>query len=158
MILVGMVFGQRLKTIGSEAVFVDRTYCEELKRMQESLAFGMRQEVFDELLDVAKETSTAGWDGEKADPVSEESLRHAMSFLKSLPWGTKAPSISAEPDGYLTLEWYSSPTRVLSISVGAEQELHYAALIGSATIHGKDFFVGEGWKNITDLIGRVARA
>lgn len=143
---------------GSEAaVFVDRRYCEELDRMQEALAVGMRPDVFDELFAVAEETSAAGWDGEGAQPVLDEAVRHAKKILKALPWGTKAPTIGGIPDGSLTLEWYSSPTRVLSICVGTEEELHFAALIGSTTIHGKDYFVGEGKRAILGLIDRVER-
>jgi hypothetical protein len=51
-------------------------------------------------------------------------------LIESLPLGFPRPSISAQPDGQLTLEWYRSPTRTLSISIDPAGVIHYAGLFG----------------------------
>lgn len=142
---------------GPEAVYVHEQYIKEQRRMQEALAVGMHQAAFDELYDVASEASFKGWDGDEGLPVLEETLLHAKAFLESLPWLTRAPSISVHPDGYLSFEWYRSQSRMLSIAVGPQGDLHYAALIGPYTQHGTTFLVGEGRKTILDLIEQVER-
>lgn len=140
-----------------EAVYVDDWYAKVRQQMQDTLAVGMRREAFDEVLAVANEASAVGWDGEGGLPVQDETVCHAQELLKALPLGTRAPSIGVEPDGFLTLEWYKSPTRVLSVSVGPDEALHFAALIGSSAIHGTTFFVGEGRKELIDRIEQIER-
>lgn len=142
---------------GPEAIYVDKQYAEEKRRMQVALAVGMHQAAFEELSDVANEASFKGWDGDEGLPVLEQTRRHAKRFLDALPWLTRAPSVNVHPDGYLSFEWYRSQSRMLSIAVGPEGELHYAALIGPHIQHGKAFFVGDGRKTVLDLIELVDR-
>jgi hypothetical protein len=52
-------------------------------------------------------------------------------LIDSLPLGFLRPSIGAEPDGHITLEWRRSPRRVLSVSVDPDGFLHYAGLFGN---------------------------
>jgi hypothetical protein len=118
----------------------------------------MAKGVFDELCSVADECHSPNWDGYGALPITDETYRLAFRFLEVLPPGTPAPSVGAEPDGHITLEWYSSPTRTLSVSVSPEGELHYAALIGPAKAYGTELFLGASPKVIVDLIHRVMAA
>ncbi len=113
-------------------------------------------EVIDELSGVAKHCSVANWDGYGAVPVAEQTYEQARSFLDALPSGTPVPSVGVEPDGHLTLEWYRSPRRLLSVSVTPEGDLHYAALIGPAKAYGTEPFLGEAPQPIPDLIRRIA--
>ena len=112
--------------------------------------------VTDELSRVAHECGIANWDGYRAAPVAQETYIHARSFLGALPLALPAPSVGAEPDGHITLEWYSSPRHLLSISVSPEGDLHYAALIGPARAYGTEPFCGEVPHSVLDLIRRVA--
>jgi hypothetical protein len=126
------------------------------RRLQESYAFGMAGKgVLSELFQTVKECRDQNWDGYGAEPVSETTSNLAQQFLKALPLGTLAPSIGADPDGHLTVEWYRSPRRTLSVSVSPKGELHYAALVGSATAFGTEPFFGEAPRSIVDLIHRV---
>jgi hypothetical protein len=126
------------------------------RRLQDSYAFGMvGKGVLSELLQTVKECRDANWDGYGAKPVSDGTYHLAQQFLKALPLGTPAPSIGAEPDGHLTVEWYRSARRTLSVSISPEGDLHYAALIGSATAFGTEPFFGEAPRAIVDLIHRV---
>jgi hypothetical protein len=98
------------------------------------------------------------WDGCEASAVSQDTLRNAYSFLESLPIGFPAPSIGAEPDGHLTLEWHRSGRRTLSVSVSPDDELHYAGLFGPSRVYGTEAYFGEVPHSILDLIRRVYSA
>ena len=85
----------------------------------------------------------ADWDGEGAEAISTETYEVASRLLESLPGGTPLPTISAEPDGQLNLEWYQAPRRLLSVSVRADGTLYWAALIGSEDPRGSCQFVDQ---------------
>ena len=63
--------------------------------------------------------------------MEQETYHAAYTLIESLPLGFPRPSIGAEPDGQLTLEWYKSPRRTLSVSVDPDGLLHYAGLYGA---------------------------
>ncbi len=111
--------------------------------------------MFEELSRVFEECREPNWDGFSAQPVSDETYHLAVEFLKALRFGTPAPSIGAEPDGHLTVEWYRSPQRTLSVSISPHGELHFAALLGLAKAYGTEPFIGEVPKFICDLIDQV---
>lgn len=112
-------------------------------------------EVVDDLYKTVEQCSSANWDGYGATPVTRETFMQACIFLEALPLGTTAPSVGAEPDGHLTLEWYRSSRRILSVSISPEGELHYAALLGHRKIYGTEPFCGEVPGIILDIIGQV---
>src|SRR6266404_6219955 len=95
---------------------------------------------FDELGNVWEECKNSNWDGYNAPAVTQDTLRNAYVFLESLPHGIPAPSIAAEPDGELALEWHRSARRTLSVSVTADGNLHYAALFGPNRVYGTEVF------------------
>lgn len=129
------------------------------RKLQDSYALGQQAKgSHNALYQVFEECRQANWDGYGAAPVSVRAFQSACEFLEALPLGTPAPSIGAEPDGHITLEWYHSPRRTLSISVSPEGDLHYAALMGSSKAYGTEPFFGEVSKEIMDLIRRVASA
>lgn len=91
-----------------------------------------------ELENIFEECSSDGWDGERAKPVSKEVLQNASIFFESLPPSVELPQIAAEPDGAVSLEWYRSPEKVVSVSVNPGGQLYYAAAIGERRRHGKE--------------------
>ena len=128
-------------------------------RLQESYILGQRAKgVFSELYKVFADCSQPNWDGYGATSVTEHTLELAGNFLEALPLGMPAPSIGAEPDGHITIEWYRSTRRTLSVSVSPEGELHYAALVGASKYYGTEPFYGNAPKEIVDLIHRVTSA
>lgn len=138
------------------ARFVASQIEESWQQLQKSYAFGMSGKgVFGELYRTLEECREPNWDGYGALPVIDSTYHLAQKFLEALPLGTQAPSICAEPDGHLTVEWYRSPRRTLSVSISPDGFLHYAALIGSATAYGTEPFFGEAPKAIVELIHRV---
>ena len=113
------------------------------------------KEIFRELEEVFQECSSDGWDGERAKPVSKEVLRSTAAFLESLPPGVEPPQIAAEPDGAISLEWYRSPEKVISVSVNPGGEVYYAAIIGTRRNHGKGSVRSGVSDNLLALVGKV---
>lgn len=111
--------------------------------------------VFQELLKTFEECREPNWDGYGAHAVREETYHLAHQFLAALPLRTPVPSIGAEPDGHITLEWYRSPQRTLSVSISQDGELHYAALLEEERICGTETFQARMPDIFTDLIGRL---
>jgi len=107
---------------------------------------------------VATECSSSGWDGYNADPVSADTYGLASQFLKVLPSYSQPTSVGAEPDGHITLEWYHSQRRLLSLSISPEGMLYYAALFGTSKQYGSEPFLGSVPQPIINMIHRVAVA
>ena len=114
--------------------------------------------MFDDLLKTFEECREPNWDGYGAQPVREETYHLAYQFLTALPLSTPLPSIGSEPDGQITVEWYRSPQRTLSVSISPDGDLHYAALLGSAKTCGTEPLTGAVPKVVADLIHRVTVA
>jgi hypothetical protein len=110
--------------------------------------------VFEELLKTFEECREPNWDGYGAQAVREETYHLAHQFLTALPLSTP-PSIGAEPDGHITVEWYRSPQRTLSVSISPDGELHYAALLGAERICGTETFRAKMPRVLSDLIARI---
>jgi len=125
------------------------------RHLRESSAFGIESVLRKELADIWLDCRKPDWDGYEAIPVSWDSFSCAYDLLNSLSLGFPRPSIGAEPDGQITLEWYRSPHRTLSVSVSPDAELHYAALLGPARTCGTEPFFGVIPAIISDLVRRV---
>ena len=113
------------------------------------------QGVFEELLKTFEECRKPNWDGYGAQPVREETYDLAHQFLTALPLSTPVPSIGAEPDGHITVEWHRSPQRTVSVSISPDGELHYAALLGAERICGTETLRARMPTVLSDLIARI---
>ena len=140
-----------------EASFVAIQINKGRQRLQEPYSLNRLKDVLDQLDEVADECGSPNWDGYQAAPVTLDAFKQTYLFLEALPSGMSLPTVGAEPDGHVTLEWYHSPQRTLSVSVSPEGELHYAALIGPNKAYGTEVFFGEVPQSILQLIGRVTR-
>lgn len=112
--------------------------------------------MFGELTEVWEEFKTPNWDGYGALPVERAALRNARSFIEALPLGSPLPSVGAEPDGHVTLEWYRDPRWTLSVSVSPDGMLYFAGLFGTEDVRGSAWFSGEVPESVSLLIRRVA--
>ena len=138
------------------ALFVSEQIDQGKQYFEDSYSLGFRsQGVYDALFTVADECKEPNWDGYDADAVLEETYRVAYSFLESMPLGTPAPSVGVEADGHLTLEWYRSDDRVLSVSIGPDGMTYFAALLGSSRRSGTEPFYGEVSEDILKIIRRL---
>lgn len=139
----------------SEAEHVDKMVQQNRDYLQKSSAFGIESLLRDELAEAWAECQTGNWDGYDAEPVSQVALRNMYIFLEALPLGLCRPSVSADPHGHLTLEWYRNPTRVLSVAVSPDDLVHYSALLGASKTCGTETFFGEVPEIIINLVHRV---
>ena len=97
---------------------------------------------FNELASVCAATGNREWTTAGAKPVDETTFENAATFLKALPLGIIQPEISAHPDGEVEFEWFKSPDRVLTVSIGRSY-INFAALRGAAApVSGRTLFGG----------------
>jgi hypothetical protein len=122
------------------------------RSLHESAAIGIEKVIREELADVWEECREPNWDGHDALPVTWDAYRNSADLLLSLPFGIPAPSVGAEPDGHITLEWHHSRRRTLSVSISPDDQLHYAALLGAGNARGTEPFFGEVPQRILALI------
>lgn len=110
------------------------------------------------LYQLYQDCSQPGWDGYGAFPVSADTLELAIRVLNSLSPDFPKPSFGAEPDGQLTMEWYRSPHRVLSVSISPLGVLYYAVTIGAEQNYGHMPFLGQFPDTLREWIRKVNRA
>ena len=83
-----------------------------------------KQPAIDELIVTWQECKIPNWDGYNAYPVKEETLNYTYAFIQALPLGFPLPSLSAEPDGHLALDWFHDRYWTISVSVGPDGVLY----------------------------------
>jgi len=153
---------QITQAFSDAARYVDRVACESFRQLQDSSSFGVDSAVRDELAAVAEDCREPDWDGYGARPVTQDALRNAYEFLESLYFqpvpGALPPSVGADPDGDLTLEWHRNGRRTLSISISPYGDLNYSALLGPNREFGTEVFYGDVPANIRRLIRRLYAA
>jgi hypothetical protein len=110
------------------------------------------------LLELVRQCSRADWDGFGAEPVSDKAYELARRFVAMLPDTIPMPSVGTEPDGHITFEWYRNPDHVLSVSVGADGSIYYAALLGKKRRSGTEPFNARMPTEILQLARRVKAA
>lgn len=141
------------------AKYVSSSADKKRKHLQSSVFFGLKiNKSFEELQMVFQDCRAANWDGYQAEPVTLETINLAKQFIEAMPLGAPSPSVGAEPDGQITLEWYRSPRQILSVSVSEAGELHYAALFGTRKAYGTEPFIGEVPERIMGLITQATAA
>jgi hypothetical protein len=139
-----------------EAIFVAQKTKESHNSFRETHSIGGgKKAAFDELWAVANECRDSNWDGYDARPVEGLTVLKACQFLETIPLDTHHPSVSASPDGNISFDWDSSSSRSLSVSIGSDGSIHYAALLGPNKTYGTEYFFGDAPKNILEIITRV---
>ena len=109
----------------------------------------------DEIIQIGQECNHRDWDGYDALPVLRQTVNNACLLAKSLPDDIPTPSIGAEPDGHISMDWHRSSRFVVSVSVGPRKEVCYAALIGSDEERGAELCPNRIPDNILGLIRQV---
>jgi len=144
-----------IRGVSSAAQYIEDATRRDRRYLHKSSAFGIESVLRDELAETWAECKQPNWDGHNALGVSQDALRNMYTFLEALPLGFPRPTIGADPHGYLSVEWYRSPRRVLSVSVSDDDLLHYAALLGSNNSCGTETYLGEVPESILNLVRRV---
>jgi hypothetical protein len=71
--------------------------------------------------------------------VQPTTFEYAQQFLAMLPsWLPVAPEVFVEQDGEIGFDWDLAARSVVSVSVGRDGTLNYAALIGHKRNHGSE--------------------
>lgn len=111
------------------------------------------------IAELGEECNYVNWDGYGADPVSKESVAVALAIIRSLPQGMMLPDPGVEPDGAITLDWYSDRNNILSVSTDASGRLPYAFITYSHDSgHGvADFTNGNLPENILDMVREIEK-
>lgn len=126
-----------------------------LNEHQRDAITNSRQPALEEAFDAWQSRESDDSGDVESQPVSHATFRAACQLIASLPLGFPSPTVTAEPDGHLNLEWYKNPRRILSVSVSPSGTLHWAALIGSEDPRGSCRFLDELPQTILYWIGRV---
>lgn len=86
------------------------------------------------LLDTAGKQN---WDGEGADPVTEDTVTVAARIVKELPSNVGIPEISADPEGSVEFDWYLDNGTMFTISIGKTGDIAISGLCnGEAKLTG----------------------
>ena len=101
-----------------------------------------RDLALNDLVEVFMAHREAGANGYGSAPADRASFGYAVGLLHRLPPTVPDPDVSADPDGEVALEWYAGPRRTLSVSVGSDGQLRYAALVGAEEVAGRARFDG----------------
>ena len=111
-----------------------------------------------ELRRLQQVAAEVNWDGYGALPLDPRSAEQALKFIQALPTTVPAPDVSADPDGEVDLLWQRDPTRTISVSVGPNGKLTYAALMGTAQTFGTEWLSNEIPQTILESLARVLHA
>jgi hypothetical protein len=149
----------RIQTQGfsAEADFIATISLAERRELLRSTMIGA-ESAFDELGNVSEECRYDNWDGYGAKAITTDTLRNAYCVLEAIPIGYPSPSIGAEPDGAITLEWHRDRRHTLSVSVDDDGNLTYAALLGPSKVYGVEIFFGDLPAIILELVVKVLAA
>lgn len=128
-----------------------------LSPIEQSITLSMTgRGVVNRINSLLQECGDPGWDGYDAEPVSQLVAESAIKLIKALPAALREPTVSAEPDGHISLEWYTNPYRVLSVSIGENEEFYYAALDGrTSSLKGVELNATAAAARITDILRRL---
>src|SRR5258708_17703914 len=129
--------------VSPEADTIRRSVFAARESLHESIwLFGPRAEAVSEILAVAAKHNQSDWDGEGADPVSMLAAGRAITFIQALPGSFPVPEVAPEPDGSISLDWISSRSRAVSLSIGVSDRLAFAWMDGSDHVHAVARFDG----------------
>ena len=74
---------------------------------------------------------TAGkknWDGEDAEPVTEDAVNFALKIVRKLPGNVAPPEIFSDPEGNIEFDWHLDNGTMFTISVGRPGDLAISGL------------------------------
>lgn len=103
------------------------------------------------------ECSEPDWDGYRAVPADEMSMHWARKVLLALPAGFGVPEVAFEPDGAASLECWHGPDRTLSVSIGRNGEIRYAAQLDGARVVGTEMLVDRLPKHLLGVLSELAK-
>ena len=125
-----------------------------LEDCSQSAIINAKKSLYD-LYDLLLQCAESNWDGYGALEVDLYSFNEASRFIQILPTTIPEPEVSVDPDGEMSFEWYLTPRKVFSVSIGARNEITYAGLYGINKSYGREYFGDEIPKAILDNLDRL---
>lgn len=138
-----------------EADYISQNQNEWERQMFASITFGLKNEMIKQLKLLATQCGVIDWDGYGALPITREVYDQSEKFICCLPLNIVEPTLAVDPNGYVSFEWYKSKSSVISISIGQDNFIHYAAIIGSSKLYGTEPFINGIPQNIMESINKV---
>lgn len=108
---------------------------------REPASFAWRASLLDDVSEIFRTCSRAGWDGYDAEPVPPESAVGAVLLITLLPEGIEVPRILPEPNGDVALEWLKDE-RHFTLSLSGRSVI-YAGILGAVKKYGEEPFWNE---------------
>ena len=72
--------------------------------------------------------SKPDWDGEGADPVTEDVIKAAEKVIDELPRESGVPEISADPEGNVEFDWHLDNGTMLTVCIGQKGDIAISGL------------------------------
>lgn len=94
------------------------------------------------LCEAYQEGRSANWDDSGSAPIPREAFDRAERLIPLLPSGLDIPDIRPAPDRRLVFHWLEAADLMLTVAVGAHENLDFAATIGSERLHGSPTWNG----------------
>ncbi len=85
-----------------------------------------------ELIDLFAEASEEA----NGEAVDVRAFAGARDLLDALPQGFEVPEIGIDPGGEVAFDWIRPERTMVSVSIGADDDLVYAARLRDGTAHG----------------------
>lgn len=124
----------------------------ELKTIFKTMQPTKRLVACNDILEAFIEGQDENWAGYASRPISKIVYQNALDCLYGLTSDIENPEIGLEADGCITFEWFRNPSRLVSVSIGEDRKLHYAAMLGGRKAQGAEPFYGEFPQQILTLI------
>ncbi len=104
--------------------------------------FGDKTATISSLNELACECAEADWDGYGAQGMDPAAVTVAERLIRALPMDIPMPECAPEPDGSISLDWWESRYRIVSVSVSPSARLAFAWLDGTDRGHAVARFDG----------------
>lgn len=125
--------GMTLSSGGEDGKAIQQAICAADADLQKTQTLGLRNRVLAILrTELVKKYGIDNWNGYGAKAVNRDSVCHAESFVKGLPFGLEDPLVRVIPSGCVNFAWREGRGRVCSVVVGADGVYHCAAILGAS--------------------------
>ncbi len=141
---------------GMDGRLVERKLREVGEDVSESVAqSGNSMKALSALNELFSVASEGNWDGESGIAVTPQVFANARRFLEQVPTRWETPEVSADPDGEISFEWSSDVRRRFSVSIGSDERISSAWLVGSERGHSVNIFLSEVPRQLLDHVDQV---
>lgn len=90
----------------------------------------------EKLNELWNQTQTGDWDGYDSLPVYDRTFSLAEQVIEILEATWPSLDFGAEPDGSITIEWYSKKLGEWSLSLRHDDFISYAGILGKHKLRG----------------------